>query len=73
MQIIGNPLKIRITDEYLDIVPTLGDSEVSAIDTTETSPLNFVFTPRSASGDTLTQSSSYKIDIYDDATNELIE
>lgn len=46
LQIVGDPLKIRITDEYLEVVPSIGGNQVSTIDTTETLPVDITFIPK---------------------------
>lgn len=46
LQIVGDPLKIKITDEYLDMTPMVGDTMVSSVATTETLPVNISFTPK---------------------------
>ena len=74
LQIVGDPLKIKITDEYIDMSPTIGDDIVSSVATIENRPVNITFTPRKwSSGDILPQAWPYRIDIYDDATSTLIQ
>ncbi len=46
LQIVGDPLKIKITDEYIDMSPTIGDDIVSSVATIENRPVNITFTPR---------------------------
>jgi hypothetical protein len=74
LEIVWDPLKIKITDEYLDVMPIVWGRATANIETTETLPVDIVLTPKKWNIDSiLPEALPYKIDIYDDLTDTIIE
>jgi hypothetical protein len=74
IEIVWEPLKIRVTDEFLDMTPRIGEKIISTVDTTESLPVEISLTPKKGSSEeVLSQSNPYTLDIYDDVNNMLIE
>jgi hypothetical protein len=70
---MGAPMTIKVRDEYLDIIPKVGDDPVSAVETTETNPIELVFEAKEWTGNTVPTNLPYIMDIYDDISWVLVE
>lgn len=74
LDIPGDPLVIRITDEYLELTPTIDSIPVAHVDATEPLPVVVNFeTKKGSSGSLILSTSPYTIDIYDDLNGTLIQ
>lgn len=70
----GDPLTIRVTDEYVDVTPVLDEVPVAHVSTTQTGNLEIVFaTKKQSTGATLPAVPPYTISLYDDVTKNLIQ
>lgn len=55
-----------MTDEYIDVVPTLDDTPVSIVDGTAHSPLVLTLAPKNSRKENIAPAYPYTLDVYDD-------
>lgn len=67
--VIGDQLVIHISDEYIDVSPSDGNSQISV---TSSSGVSFDFTTRNGSGNVLPTKFPLSLDIYDDVAGALV-
>lgn len=62
-----------MSDEYIDITPSVDGTDVSTIDTTLSGSVMLQFAPKDASGSMLSENLPYILDVYDAFDDTLIE
>ena len=70
---VGAQHTLRIRDEYVEIIPTIGDVPTSTYETTSTDPLILKFEAKQWTGINIPTAPPYKMDIYDEVVWSLVE
>lgn len=65
-------ITLRVTDEYIEVAPTVSGSIMPIIDVTLPEPVKLAYTLTNNSGDTLSDAYPYILDIYNSLDNTLM-